>query len=130
MSTRVYRLYVSSIIATADNKTSLKISKNGKVNALCITCGQTSAADITSYQRFELSKQSSSSFALNDAPNSILCHFTTGGQAVASQGMAQNIFVAGLSWEVTNGDIIYLHELIAGTAPVAGTVSVDIYVME
>src|SRR6266536_3628997 len=110
MATRVYRLYVSSIIATADNKASLKIAKNCKLNAICITSGATAAADITSYQRFELSKQSSSSFALNDAPNSVLCHFTLGGQSVASQALAQNIFIAGLAWDLFNGDTIYLHE--------------------
>jgi hypothetical protein len=130
MATRVYRLYSAALTTSADNKASLRISKRGRINAVCATANITQAADVTGVQRFEISKQSASSFAVNDTPNSVLCHFSCGGAAVASQSTHDNILVAGLDWQVENGDTIYLHELLAGTAPTSGTLSIDIFVSE
>lgn len=123
-------MYASSVTATADNKANVRISKNGKVNAVCITGPITQGADLTGWQRFEISKQSSSSFTLNDTPNSVLCHFTAPSGSVASQITTTNILIAGLSWDVANGDTIYLHETILGTAPAGGNMSVELFVME
>src|SRR5205823_2247413 len=105
-------------------------SKSGKINAICFAAAIAQGADVTGYQKFEVSKQSASSFTLNDTPNSVLCHVQTGGHGVASQNTVHNVLVAGLNWDVVNGDTIYVHEAVTGTAPTGGIISVDIFVQE
>lgn len=127
--TRVYRLYTTST-SSGDNKTSFRISKDGVVTSVCASVTGLQGADLLGTQRFEISKQSASSFAVNDTPNSVLCHFCVGAHSVVSMCTVDNLLIAGLNWAVVNGDTIYLHELLNSTAPIAGLISIDIFVEE
>jgi hypothetical protein len=129
MATVKHKIYVSSI-STGDAKGSIKLTRSGKITAICWHYVGTAGADTTGFQRFELAKQSASSFTVNDTPPTVMCYFAGGAVFGASAGFAQNGLEVGLSIPVNPGDILYLHELIGGTAPASGLLTCMISIDE
>jgi hypothetical protein len=129
MNTRPYNLYFAST-STGDAKANIRISAKGFITSLYAIYTGVAAAAIDGFSRFEISKQSSSNFTLNDAPNTVMMRFAFAYTQIASAAYAGTGMMAGCSHPVMPYDIIYAHQLIGGTAPTSGSFYLTIMVME
>lgn len=128
MKTRSYNFYFSSV-ATGDAKANVRIATKGVITAICFTNVGLAGASVDCQQKYEISKQSASSFTQNDAPASVLCRLGfVGNVNVGSYG--GNALLAGLAHPVEANDVIYIHQLINGTAAANNIVYCTLVVSE
>lgn len=116
--------------ATGDAKANIRIANKGSIVSLYLVYTGLAAAAIDGFSRFEISKQSASSFTLNDAPTTVLFHWAAAYTQIASAAFAVTGMMAGCAHPVMPFDIIYCHQLIGGTAPTTGSFYLSMMVNE
>lgn len=121
MACKTYRIYVSST-ASGSNLASLRIQGSGSIKAVSIAAAAIGGAG-TGWGMFEVSKQNAKQ-ATNDAQNTIAHAFIE----YANAGSSKTNHMVIHDCPVKDGDYIYLHADLSGTAPASQWISVDIIV--
>lgn len=119
---RTYRIYGSGV-ATASAVASLKIAKGGKIKSVGWSVYGQGPADLTYRGAHELSIVSTNNFQVNDAAGPIsTCPSANNG---VSAGFTSNKLDFP-EYEVQDGQTLYLHQFVSGTAPASAIAYVEI----
>lgn len=122
-----YKLY-SAATATADGSASLDVVQDGKIQGISFVIAGLAGAGVNGRGRCEVSFASSSSFVTNDTRNQICqCSFS---MPVNTGGFNQVAYFALPDIQANQGERIYLHFNLAGTAPSAMDTTVFLHTMD
>jgi len=118
----IYKLF-KNFSASLDSGASLDIQFNGFINAIVLSAQADMDADLEKY-RIELSFLSSSTFNINDARGSLAIIGARASAAGTPASLSQygiNIALSGLNIPVSQGERLYLHAVMTGTADLDAT---------
>lgn len=125
MGTKTYKL-LATVTGTTNAAASLKITRAGTITGIAFALDLLGGAGVSRLQ-YELSKQNTSSLAVNDTPDVVLA-----SASIASPNAvhaAENALIAGLAIPVEIGDSLYINVLFTGAvAPNGANCNCYVYV--